>query len=280
MPTWFEKIKTPRIKRKSQKSKIPAGLWLNCLRCHQIFHKEDLANNFSVCPKCNYHFRMPARERIKMLIDEGSFKEFDKSLSSPNPLNFVDQLTYEERLQKSEKKTGHKDAIVTGKGLLRSQEVLIGVFEFAFMGGSMGLVVGEKITRLFERGTKEKLPVIIVISSGGARMQEGVISLMQMAKTLMFLSEYRRVRKPFISILTDPTTGGVAASFAMRGDVILSEPEALIGFAGPRVIEQTIGEKLPTGFQRAEFLLEHGMIDMIVERNVMKSQVSKLIKIL
>ena len=276
--SWIKDIQTPRIKHKSQKTDIPSGLWLNCIRCHGIFHKDDLAKNLYVCPKCNYHFRMGARARIKSLIDRGSFKEFGRKLSSPNPLNFVDQVSYEERLLRSEKKTSFKDAIVTGCGLVNKHKVFIGAFEFSFMGGSMGLVVGEKIARLFEKGLTENLPVIIISSSGGARMQEGILSLMQMAKTLTLLSEYRKTRKPFISVLSDPTTGGVAASFAMRGDIIIAEPEALIGFAGPRVIEQTLKEKLPAGFQRAEFLLEHGLIDMIVDRNDLKSHLSKLIE--
>ncbi|MBI2608067.1 MAG: acetyl-CoA carboxylase carboxyltransferase subunit beta [Deltaproteobacteria bacterium] len=280
MPSWFKEIQTPKIKTRNEVSKIPQGVWVNCSRCREIIHKEDLKKHLFVCVKCNYHFRVSAYQRVEMLLDKNSFQEYDQDLTSPNPLNFEDSMTYEERLQKSEKKTGLKDAIVTGYGTINGGEVLIGAFDFSFMGGSMGLVVGDKIARLFEKAILTKLPVIIISSSGGARMQEGIISLMQMAKTLALLSQFRKAKRPFISVLTDPTTGGVAASFAMRGDIILAEPEALIGFAGPRVIEQTIKQKLPQGFQRAEFLLEHGMIDMIVDRTELKTQLSKLIKML
>jgi len=280
MSSWFKEVQTPKIKTRSEVSKVPEGMWVNCLRCREIMHKEDLQKNLFVCLKCHYHFRISAYQRIEMLLDPGSFQENHHNLSSSNPLHFEDRKPYEERLRQSQKKTGLKDALVSGIGAIESTEVLVGVFDFNFMGGSMGLVVGEKIALLFEKGISLKLPVIIISSSGGARMQEGIISLMQMAKTLVLLSQFRKVKKPFISVLTDPTTGGVAASFSMRGDVILSEPEALIGFAGPRVIEQTIKQKLPQGFQKAEFLLEHGMIDMIIERSELKTQLSKLVKML
>ena len=278
--SWFKRAEIPRIKGKAKKSNIPEGLWLSCVRCHEMIYREDFEDNLEVCPHCRYHFRMPSLKRLASLVDDASFVEWDKELTSPNPLSFVDERPYEERLKISMKKTGKKEAILTGVGSIHSIRVALRIFDFSFMGGSMGIVVGEKIARLFDRAHKENIAVIIFSSSGGARMQEGVYSLMQMAKTISALHRFRKSKKPYISVLTDPTTGGVAASFAMRGDIIIAEPEALIGFAGPRVIEQTIKQTLPSGFQKSEFLLEHGMIDMIVDRLELKSVISKLLHFL
>ncbi|MBI2027681.1 MAG: acetyl-CoA carboxylase carboxyltransferase subunit beta [Deltaproteobacteria bacterium] len=278
--SWFKEAKLPRIKGKAQKSHVPEGLWLSCSRCHEMIYREDFEDHLHLCPHCHFHFRMNASQRLSMFVDVACFEELDPHLTSPNPLSFVDERPYEERLKLSVKKTGRSEAIITGIGKIGSVKTALGIFDFSFMGGSMGIVVGEKIARLFEKAICEKIPVVLISSSGGARMQEGVYSLMQMAKTLAALDRFRSIHKPYISVLTDPTTGGVAASFAMCGDIIIAEPETLIGFAGPRVIEQTIKQTLPTGFQRAEFLLEHGMIDMIVDRLDLKNKISKLLGLL
>ena len=233
-----------------------------------------------VCTKCNYHFRLTPEQRINIICDMQSFEEFDAGLRTPDPLNFKDALRYKERLKRAEKSSGDVDAVKIGRAKINGHTVMIGVFNFFFMGGSMGLVVGEKLTRMVERATEEGVPAIIVSASGGARMQEGIYSLMQMAKVSAALARHAEKRLPYISVLTDPTTGGVAASFAMLGDIQIAEPGALIGFAGPRVIEQTIRKKLPEGFQRAEFLLEHGMVDMVVSREGLKSTLSRVIEML
>jgi acetyl-CoA carboxylase carboxyl transferase subunit beta len=265
---WFDDLKTPKIKTQvSQRtSKVPEGLWVKCTRCGEILQSKILKENLHVCPECSFHFRMSAAERVSMLSDDGHFDEYADDLASTDPLEFDDLKPYKARLRSAAGNTGVRDAFVVGKASLAGLPFHLGVFEFKFMGGSMGVVVGEKVTRLFEHALEERLPAVVVSASGGARMQEGILSLMQMAKTTGLAQRLRSEGIPFLSVLADPTTGGVAASFAMLGDVILAEPGALIGFAGPRVIEQTIRQSLPEGFQRSEFLLKHGFVDRIVAR--------------
>ena len=275
---WLDREK-PKV-HPGQKKDTPSGLWKKCTHCHEVIFKKDFIMNQWVCPKCSFHYPLPSLQRIQGFLDGDSFKELDKDLVSNDPLQFSDSKTYKERLDIAFKKTGHKDAILTGRGKLHGKHVQLGIFNFDFMGGSMGSVVGQKITNLFERAAKKKEPAIIVTASGGARMQEGIVSLMQMARTCAALTQLRENGVPFISILAHPTTGGVAASFAMLGDVNIAEPGALIGFAGPRVIEQTIGETLPEGFQRSEYLLEHGMVDMICHRDSLRLRVSQILAIL
>jgi acetyl-CoA carboxylase carboxyl transferase subunit beta len=273
---WFKK-KEETGAAKESKPKVPDGLWIKCEACKEIIYKAEVERALKVCPKCNYHFRIGAKERLALLLDPGSFKEYDARLHPTDPLHFRDLKSYRERVREAKKSTGMNEAVLCGTGKIGGFPVSITAFEFAFLGGSMASVVGEKITRAIERAIKERCPVIIISSSGGARMQEGVLSLMQMAKTSAALAKLGKAGQAFISVLTDPTTGGVTASFAMLGDIILAEPKALIGFAGPRVIEQTIRQELPAGFQRSEFLLEHGMIDMIVERKSMREVLIKLL---
>jgi acetyl-CoA carboxylase carboxyl transferase subunit beta len=265
---WFDDLKTPRIKSQvsERTSKVPEGLWVKCASCSEILQAKVLKDNLSVCPECSSHFRISAAERIGLLTDEGSFDEYAEDLVSSDPLEFDDTKPYKKRLRAAADATGMRDAFVVGKATLQGLPYHLGVFEFKFMGGSMGIVVGEKIARLFEGALQDQLPAVVVSASGGARMQEGILSLMQMAKTSALIQKMREQGLPYISILTDPTTGGVAASFAMLGDVIIAEPKALIGFAGPRVIEQTIRQSLPPGFQRSEFLAQHGFVDQIVQR--------------
>ncbi|MBI3600184.1 MAG: acetyl-CoA carboxylase carboxyltransferase subunit beta [Nitrospinae bacterium] len=277
---WFIRSKTPKEKLKVKKINIPEGLWLKCDSCKEIIYKTELDRNFRVCPKCSFHHRMNAYERIILLTDDESFVEKDTGIYPEDPLRFRDVKRYKERLKTYTKKTGIKDAVVCGEGTLNGRNVQICAMEFGFMGGSMGSVVGEKITRAIERAVNKKNPFITVSCSGGARMQEGILSLMQMAKTSVALAQLSEAKVPYISVLADPVTGGVTASFAMLGDVIIAEPGALVGFAGPRVIEQTIKQKLPEGFQRAEFLLEHGMIDMVVHRKELKNIIDKLLTLL
>ena len=254
--------------------------WIQCNACREMLYRREVERNLKVCPKCNYHFRIAAAERLILVLEEGSFVEFDDSLEPLDPLRFKDRLKYEERVKESQQSTRTKEAIVSGKGRILGEAVMIGVMSFEFMGGSMGSVVGEKIARLAEKAIAEDCGVVIFCSSGGARMQEGILSLMQMAKTSAALARLKGKGLPYISVLTDPTTGGVSASFAMQGDVIVAEPKAIIGFAGQRVIEQTIKQKLPEGFQRSEYLLGHGMIDLIVERREMKAMLAKLLALL
>ncbi len=275
---WFKKDFFS--KREKKTLKVPQGLWVKCNHCNEIIYKKEVERNLDVCPKCNYHFRISSRRRIETVLDEGSFVEYDSALEPQDALDFKDLKRYKDRLREAHKKHASKDAFVSGQGLIDGRKVMIGAFEFSFMGGSMGSVVGEKITRLVEHASAERTPLVIFTSSGGARMQEGILSLMQMAKTAAAIARLNEKGIPYISVLTDPTTGGVTASFAMLGDVIVAEPRALIGFAGPRVIRETIRQKLPEGFQRAEYLLEHGMIDMIVERKMMKSTLSLLLSLL
>jgi len=272
---WFKKEKETIPKR----VKIPEGLWVKCNSCKEIIYRKEVERNLKVCPKCNYHFRISARERISLLTDEGSFTEIGKELTSGDPLNFKDQISYKERLKESQKKANIKEAAIAGRALIGGYRIIIVVLDFAFMGGSMGSVVGEKFTLATEKATEEEIPLIAVASSGGARMQEGVISLMQMAKTSAAIARFKENKMPYISILADPTFGGVSASFAMLGDIIIAEPKSLIGFAGPRVIEQTIKQQLPENFQTAEFLLEHGMIDMIVNRKDLKQTLIKILSL-
>jgi len=241
-------------------------------------YSKEIDRNLKVCPKCDYHFRITARERIELLVDPGTFSEIDSQIQSEDPLGFRDSQKYRDRIKAARKKTGLNDAVVSGICTMDGVKVVMSVFDFFFMGGSMGSVVGEKITRAGEKAIEERCGLIVISSSGGARMQEGTLSLMQMAKTSAALARLRRERLPFISILTDPTTGGVTASFAMLGDVNIAEPKALIGFAGPRVIEQTIRQELPEGFQRSEFVLEHGMIDRIVNRKELKKTIVNLLR--
>lgn len=273
--TWFKK-KEPLPE---EEKKIDA-LWSKCNACQEIIYKKELERNLNVCPKCNYHFPIQAQQRIAIVADEGSFEESDRELAPVDPLSFRDLKRYAERLQAAQHKTGLKDAFVTGRCDVHGSPAMIGVFDFGFLGGSLGSVVGEKIARMVERAMDEKVGAIIFTSSGGARMQEGIFSLMQMAKTSAALSLLRKERLPYISVLTDPTTGGVTASFGMLGDIIMAEPRALIGFAGPRVIKETIKADLPPGFQRAEHLLTHGMIDLIVERRKLKRTLGKLLDFL
>lgn len=259
------------------KKSVPGGLWTKCEKCNEIIYNKELEKNFKVCPKCGHYFRLTAKQRIKLLLDRGSFKEEDANLKTSDPLRFVAVQSYKNRVNHDQKKTGLSEAVISGEGSIGKNRVAVAVLDFDFMGGSMASVVGEKVTRLIEKAVTKKIPIVIVSSSGGARMQEGVLSLMQMAKTSAALGLLGGKGIPFISILTNPTTGGVSASFAMLGDVIIAEPKALIGFAGPRVIEQTIKQKLPEGFQTSEFLLKHGLIDMIVERKELKDTVTKLL---
>ncbi|MCS7203034.1 MAG: acetyl-CoA carboxylase, carboxyltransferase subunit beta [Thermodesulfovibrio sp.] len=272
---WF-KGKEPKIEKKV---KIPEGLWVKCENCKEIIYRKELESNLKVCPKCNYHFRISAKERIALITDGGSFSELDLDLKSPDPLGFKDTISYKERLEENEKKTGLKEAAIYGEAKINGREVVIAVLDFAFMGGSMGSVVGEKVTRAIEKAIEKKVPLIIVSSSGGARMQEGMFSLMQMVKTSQAIGKLKEEKILYISVLADPTFGGVTASFAMLGDIIVAEPRSLIGFAGPRVIQETIKQQLPEGFQRAEFLLKHGMVDLVVERKELKNTISKLINL-
>jgi len=276
---WFKKSKAPLSLVESKKVQMPEGLWTKCKNCEEIIYSKEIERNLNVCPKCDYHFRISARERIALVIDEGTFVETDAKMSSVDFLKFKDSKKYADRLKAAFKKNGDGDAVITGSGLMNQQEVVVAVFDFGYMGGSMGSVVGEKVTRAIELGLEKKAPVMIFSSSGGARMQESILSLMQMAKSSAALAKLKKAGLPFISVLTDPTTGGVTASFAMLGDLNVAEPKALIGFAGPRVIEQTIRQQLPEGFQRSEYLLEHGMVDMIVSRQEMKEKLSQALRI-
>ena len=263
-----------------KKVKVPEGLVSKCQSCNEVLYTKDLEKNINVCPSCGHHYRISARQRIDLLFDAGTFTEYDATMVSVDFLEFKDSKSYQERINAAVAKGGSKDAIICGQGLVDGTPAQLAVFDFSFMGGSMGSVVGEKITRAIERGLEKRTPVIVISASGGARMQESILSLMQMAKTSAALAKLKREGLPFISILTDPTTGGVTASFAMLGDINIAEPKALIGFAGPRVIEQTIRQKLPEGFQRSEYLLDHGMVDIIVERKDMKATLSTILKML
>jgi len=270
---WFKKPRQPmQGGGRDKASRVPEGLWVKCPGCSQILYKRDLEASQQVCPRCAHHFRVSAQERLKMLFD-GAWTEYDQGLVSTDPLNFTDTKPYKSRLKTSIASTGLRDAVITAVGPMGGITTVIASMEYGFIGGSMGVVVGEKITRAIERALELRAPVVIVCCSGGARMMEGALSLMQMAKICGALARLDRARIPYLSVLTDPTTGGVTASFAMLGDLNIAEPKALIGFAGPRVIEQTIRQKLPEGFQRSEFLLEKGMIDLVVDRREMKAAI-------
>ncbi len=276
--SWIEKIKTKTLLK--SKAIKDAPLWIECKGCSSEIYIAELEKNLRICPQCDYHLRVNAKQRVNQILEEGSFIEHDGNLSSTDPLKFKDTKKYKDRLRHSLKTGTTSEAIISGTGFIKSNQVEICFFEFGFMGGSMGVVVGEKITRSIERAITNKTPLIILSCSGGARMQEGILSLMQMAKTAAALSNLAKERLPYISILTDPTMGGVSASFAMLGDIILAEPGALIGFAGPRVIKQTIQEVLPDGFQQSEFLLDHGLIDQIVHRKELKNTLNQILCLL
>ncbi len=273
---WFRR-KRPT---KTGEDGSPAGLWLKCDGCGNQIYRKDLVANTYLCPECNYHYRMPAEERLQLLIDKDSFEQWSGNIQAQNPLEFVDTLPYPERLKRSQEKQKRPDAIITGAATLEGERIAIAIMDFFFAGGSMGSVVGEEIARATERATKEERSLITVTASGGARMQEGALSLMQMAKTVVALENLSKKRLPFISVLTDPTTGGVTASFATLGDIIIAEPQAIICFAGPRVIRETIKQDLPEGFQRSEFLLDKGMLDDVVPRPQLKAKLANYVRLL
>jgi acetyl-CoA carboxylase carboxyl transferase subunit beta len=256
------------------------SIWIKCASCQEILFRKEVERRLFVCPKCNAHLRLTVEQRLLITVDRGSFTEHDASLQSNDPLHFTDRKPYAERLAATQAKTGRQEAVVCGVATIHGRAIALGIFDFAFLGGSMGVIVGERLARIVEHAIRERLPVIFFAASGGARMQEGVLSLMQMAKVNMVLGRLREQGLPYLSVLTDPTTGGVAASLSMVGDINIAEPQALIGFAGPRVIEQTIREKLPPGFQRAEFLLEHGMVDLVVERADIRRALHQLLGLL
>ena len=278
--SWFSKERVGIEKSGGNKVTFPDGMWIKCPGCSETLLSKDIEANLQVCPKCGHHYRISARKRLEALLDGGVWQEFDADVTSVDFLEFKDAKSYQDRIDVALAKGGSKDAVICVEGSIEELPVQVSCFDFSFMGGSMGSVVGEKITRSIERGLQKRQPVIIISASGGARMQESILSLMQMAKTSAALAKLKRAGIPFVSLLTDPTTGGVTASFAMLGDVNISEPKALIGFAGPRVIEQTIRQKLPEGFQRAEYLLDHGMIDAIIPRTEMRSKLASILKML
>jgi acetyl-CoA carboxylase carboxyl transferase subunit beta len=276
---WFRKTKQPKpVRMDRPRSTVPEGLWVKCEGCKEIVYSRDLDRNLRVCPKCGYHFRIDARTRISLLLDDPQPKELFAAVAPVDPLGFRDSKRYRDRLKSYQQAVGERDAVVVVQGALEEIPVIVAAMEYRFMGGSMGSVVGEKITRAAERALERKWPLIVVSASGGARMQEGVLSLMQMAKISAALARLRTARLPYLSVLTDPTMGGVTASFAMLGDLNIAEPGALIGFAGPRVIEQAIRQSLPEGFQRSEFLLDHGFLDLVVERAEMKETLARCLR--
>ncbi|HUG54012.1 MAG TPA: acetyl-CoA carboxylase, carboxyltransferase subunit beta [Vicinamibacteria bacterium] len=275
---WFRKEHEP-LPAQEQESRVPEGLYVKCSGCKETIYRKEVLNNQSVCPRCGFHFRISARERLALFCD-AAWEEFDRGLVSSDPLRFRDTKAYAARLKDGRAKTGSFDALVSAVGPMGGVPTVMAVMEYGFIGGSMGVVVGEKVTRAIEKAARERMPLLVVSCSGGARMMEGTLSLMQMAKISAALARLDEARVPFISLLTDPTTGGVTASFAMLGDLNVAEPGALIGFAGPRVIEQTIRQKLPEGFQRAEFLLEHGMLDMVVDRRQLKATLVRSFRLL
>jgi acetyl-CoA carboxylase carboxyl transferase subunit beta len=277
--TWFKRSKE-NIASETQRKELPDGLWTKCEQCGEMLHKTELEGNLSTCSKCGKHFRIGGADYIGLLLDEKSFREYDRKLRSADPLKFVDTKKYRDRIPEAIKKTGLFDALRWGTGKMEGQDVVLAVMDFAFIGGSMGSVVGEKIGRAIDMAWKTKKPLIILSASGGARMMEGALSLMQMAKTSAKLARLSDAGIPYVSLMTDPTTGGVTASYAMLGDINIAEPGALIGFAGPRVIKQTIGKDLPPGFQRSEFLLDHGFLDLVVHRKELKQTIAKLISLL
>ncbi|OLB56868.1 MAG: acetyl-CoA carboxylase subunit beta [Nitrospirae bacterium 13_2_20CM_2_62_8] len=273
---WFKKHRMP-VPEAPKRPKVVEGLWLKCNHCREIVYRKEVDRNNKVCPKCDYHFPISVTERITMLVDLGTFKEWDAGIEPKDPLVFTDTSSYRDRLKAQQEKTGRKDAIVIGEGAVNGRRIALGVMDFSFMGGSMGSVVGEKICLAVDRSLASRNPLVLVTASGGARMQEGILSLMQMAKTSAAVARLGEAGVPFVTILADPTFGGVTASVAMLADVIIAEPKALIGFAGPRVIEQTIKQQLPDEFQRAEFLLDHGIVDLIVERKHLKETLATVL---
>ena len=275
--SWFDKLLPSRISTEKRTRSVPEGVWIKCAQCDAQLYRNELERNLQVCPKCEYHMRIGARRRLDIFLDPDSQQELSAGLESLDPLKFRDSKRYRDRLVQAQKKTGEKDALVSVTGSLLGRAVVVCAFEFSFMGGSMGSVVGERFARAVDHATDNKMPVIAFSASGGARMQEALFSLLQMAKTSAALARLGNRGVPYISVLTDPTTGGVSASLAMLGDVNIAEPNALIGFAGPRVIEQTVGQKLPEGFQRSDFLLDHGAIDMSVDRREMRQQIADLL---
>ena len=274
---WFKKTKGLRT---DKKGKFPEGLWVKCDGCKEIVYKKEIDKNLQVCPKCDYHFRISARDRLKLIADDGSFVEIDDGLTSIDPLHFNDKISYKERIKDNQKKTGLSEAVILGDALIQGYPVCLVIMDFSFMGGSMGSVVGEKVCRAAERSIEKNQPLIIISSSGGARMQEGIFSLLQMAKVSSSIGKLKDHGILYISILCDPTFGGVTASFATLGDIIIAEPKSLVGFAGPRVIEQTIKQPLPDDFQRADFLLNHGMIDIVAGRKQLRDILAQLFSIL
>lgn len=274
--SWFKRSKE-NIASASQKKEMPDGLWTKCEQCGEIIHRMELEKNFFTCAKCNAHFRIGSKEYLQILLDEGSFKEYDRRMRSGDPLKFVDTKKYRDRIPDAIKKTKLHDAVRWGTGTIEKKPIVTAVMDFSFIGGSMGSVVGEKIGRAIDKAWKSRTPLLVISASGGARMMEGALSLMQMAKTAAKLSRLADAGVGYVSLLTDPTTGGVTASYAMLGDVILAEPGALVGFAGPRVIKQTIGKDLPPGFQRSEFLLEHGFVDGVVHRKDLRATLSQVL---
>jgi acetyl-CoA carboxylase carboxyl transferase subunit beta len=280
--TWFKKEDEgeKEMKERREELKLSDELWIKCNSCNEMIYRKVIERNLQVCPKCNYHFPIPAQKRIEWLVDPDSFIELDRHLVSTDPLEFKDTKRYPVRIKDAQAKTGLRDAVICGEAQIEGQPVMLGILEFLFLGGSLGSVVGEKITRLIERAIEKQVGVVIFCASGGARMQEGILSLMQMAKTSAALARLHAASIPYISVLTDPTTGGVSASIGMLGDVILAEPKAMIGFAGPRVIKETIRAELPEGFQRSEYLLQHGMIDLIVERKDLRHTVASLFEMI
>lgn len=275
--SWFDKLMPSRISTEKRTRSVPEGVWIKCSRCDAQLYRNELERNLQVCPKCDYHMRIGARQRLEFFLDIDSQEELSVGLEPLDPLKFRDSKRYRDRLVQAQKKTGEKDALVTVSGTLHGRPVITCAFEFSFMGGSMGSVVGERFARAASQAADTRAPLISFSASGGARMQEALFSLLQMAKTSAALAKVGEQGVPYVSVLTDPTTGGVSASLAMLGDVNIAEPGALIGFAGPRVIEQTVGQRLPEGFQRSEFLLDHGAIDMIVDRREMRNQIADLL---
>jgi acetyl-CoA carboxylase carboxyl transferase subunit beta len=278
--TWFEKIMPSRIKTERRTRSVPEGLWIKCPACDAVLYRAELERNLQVCPKCSHHMRIEARDRLERFLDEGSGRELAAEVEAEDPLKFRDSKKYRDRLNVAQKTVGEKDALIVMAGALHGIELVACAFEFRFLGGSMGSVVGERFTRGAEHCLEHKLPLVCFSSSGGARMQEGLLSLLQMSKTSAVLARMAQARLPFISVLTDPTTGGVSASLAMLGDLNVAEPRALIGFAGPRVIEQTVRETLPEGFQRSEFLLEHGAVDLIIDRRDLRDRLAALLAVM
>jgi acetyl-CoA carboxylase carboxyl transferase subunit beta len=278
--TWFEKIMPSRIKTERRTRSVPEGLWIKCPACDAVLYRAELERNLQVCPKCAHHMRIGARERLTRFLDAGTAHELAAEVEPDDPLKFRDSKKYRDRLTAAQKQTGERDALVVMAGRLQNLEIVASAFEFRFLGGSMGSVVGERFARGAEFCVEQRRPLVCFSSTGGARMQEGLLSLLQMSKTSAVLARMAQARLPFVSVLTDPTTGGVSASLAMLGDLNIAEPRALIGFAGPRVIQQTVRETLPEGFQRSEFLLEHGAIDMIVDRRDMRSRIGDVLALL